>query len=840
MNIVQNVTAIFDTITANAGAGREITLPTNSVITSDASASDSDGSVASVAWTETSGPSTATIANTNTLTPTFSNFVVGPYVFRLTATDNLGHTISNEKCLVVKEANIPNVPGALWAMGDNSSGMLGLGYTSKQQSPPPHTTLCTIQSPARVGSDTWSSVSGGLSNGVGIKSDGTLWTWGTNIFGELGIDYPLDHYSPIQPLPGTTWKSVAAMGHFTTTAIKSDGTLWTWGWNHDWALGRSVSSTVDSSPGTIEYRTPTQVGVATNWDSISNGDTYSIALRTDGTLWAWGLNTYGQLGFGDTTTRNTPTQIGVATDWRSIAVSPYYSAAAIKTDGTLWTWGTNYFGTLGLGDLIEHSFPTQVLPGTTWRSVTMGIWSSAAIKSDGTLWTWGMNMFGELGIGAPIVTQDYRENLHPSPTQVFPGTTWTSVSAGNFSTMATKSDGTLWGWGNNYASQLGLGDTTNRYYPTQVGSRTDWGSVSSMDNSTLAITAYPCAAATVSNCDLPLTASSNSAGGSCSSGYVGACTYSCSNGTWSQTANSCMASLSVTATASSITLPTTAFTESYSLTNGTSANTTCRLLDYASTSLTAYSSCTGSMSYTPAPTAAGTYSYSVQAYKAGTGETKTSAFTLTVNPAPPCTTQTTTNCSLTGVASGNSSAGTCASGYSGSCTYSCSNSTWSKTTNSCVTVSSFTATATTIVKGNSTKLTWATDPATACTGTGFSTGNASSNSTGVTVTPSTTSTYQINCGAAMAQTIVTVLIPTVDSFTITPVRVKSGGTVTLKWSTTNVTSCSVTKNGVLMPWSGTNTSQTDTVNTKTTYTITCDSLAPKTITVNVGPGFSEF
>lgn len=286
MDVAKTVTAIFDTITANAGAGREITLPTNSVTISGASASDSDGSVASVSWTKTSGPSAATIANPNTLTPAFSNLVVGPYVFRLTATDNLGHTTSNEMCLVTKEAAIPNAPGALWAMGNNSNGMLGLGYTSTQQSTLPYAGLCNIQSPARVGADTWSSVSGGLANGVGIKSDGTLWTWGSNIFGELGIDYPLDHYSPIQPLPGTTWKSVSAMGHFTTTAIKSDGTLWTWGWNHDWALGRSVSTSVDSSPGTIAYRTPTQVGVATNWDSVSNGDTYSIGLRTDGTLWA--------------------------------------------------------------------------------------------------------------------------------------------------------------------------------------------------------------------------------------------------------------------------------------------------------------------------------------------------------------------------------------------------------------------------------------------------------------------------------------------------------------------------------------------------------------------------
>lgn len=484
MNIARNVTAIFDTIIANAGIGREINLPTNSVTISDASASDADGSVASVLWTQTSGPSTATITNSTTLTPTFSNLSVGSYVFRLTATDNLGRISSNEMNIVVKLASIALVPGELWAMGNNGNGNLGLGYTSSG-----------IKLPTRVGADTWKSVTGGYGNSAGIKSDDTLWTWGDYVYGELGIDYPFPHYSPIEPLPGTNWSSVSAMGQFSTFAIKSDGTLWSWGWNCFWALGRNVGLPyTDCSPNTVSYRTPTQVGTDTNWVSVQSGDTYSMALKSDGSLWAWGRidtmfgNCFGYVCYGDTPT---PTQLFPGTAWRSFAASPYPTGIGIKTDGTLWSWGGNVYGQLGVGDFIDRSSPAQILPGTTWSSVTMGIGFAAAIKSDNTLWTWGYNGYGELGLGITPSVLGYTFNRYPTPMQVLPGTTWSGVSAGNYFMMAVKSDSTLWGWGENYSGQLGVGDTTvqtPRYAPVQVGLRTDWGSVSAADSSALAIT----------------------------------------------------------------------------------------------------------------------------------------------------------------------------------------------------------------------------------------------------------------------------------------------------------------------------------------------------------------
>jgi alpha-tubulin suppressor-like RCC1 family protein len=159
-------------------------------------------------------------------------------------------------------------------------------------------------------------------------------------------------------------------------AVKTDGTLWAWGSGNSGGLG--LNDTADRS-------SPTQVGVLTDWAGVAAGIYHSLAVKTDGTLWAWGENHTGSLGLNDQgTDRSSPTQVGALTDWRSIAASvsvPSLGAQsfAIKTDGTLWSWGRNQ-ATLGHNDTTDRSSPTQVGALTTWVSVTNGGWSTLAIK----------------------------------------------------------------------------------------------------------------------------------------------------------------------------------------------------------------------------------------------------------------------------------------------------------------------------------------------------------------------------------------------------------------------------------------------------------------------------
>jgi len=187
----------------------------------------------------------------------------------------------------------------------------------------------------------------------------------------------------------------------------------------------------------------------TTWSKYFAGASKSIGgLKTDGTLWAWGDNPNGSLGLNDVTQRSSPTQIP-GTTWNIANFGD--DTAAVKTDGTLWMWGYNYHGGLGLNDTVYRSSPTQVGSDTTWSTNFSTINNAAtfAIKTDGTLWAWGDNGYGKLGINQPPGSQ------YSSPIQI-PGTTWANVvSSWNSNVKATKTDGTLWSWGYNYRGQLG-------------------------------------------------------------------------------------------------------------------------------------------------------------------------------------------------------------------------------------------------------------------------------------------------------------------------------------------------------------------------------------------------
>jgi alpha-tubulin suppressor-like RCC1 family protein len=256
---------------------------------------------------------------------------------------------------------------------------------------------------------------------------------------------------------GPTWTSTAG-GFSHTLAIKSDGTLWAWGKNSGGQLG----------DGTTTRRTsPVQVGSATTWTKVAAGENHSVGLRSNGTLWAWGSNFSGQLGDGTTTTRTSPVQIGTATTWTQVVAGSFHTVA-IRSDGTLWAWGSNADGQLGDGTTTHRTSPVQIGSATTWAKVAAGIGHTVALRTNGTVWAWGDNADGQLGDGTTTP--------RTTPVQIGSATNWVHVSAGESQTVALKSDGTLWAWGNNFYGQLGDGTTTNRTSPVQIGSATNWAS----------------------------------------------------------------------------------------------------------------------------------------------------------------------------------------------------------------------------------------------------------------------------------------------------------------------------------------------------------------------------
>jgi len=348
----------------------------------------------------------------------------------------------------------------LFGWGAAAQGQLGLGNTT------------VYSSPKQVGlSNAWSILSAGANSTISIQANGTLWAWGQNNNGQLGLGNRTYYSSPKQVGSLNNWYTVS-ISNTHTTAIKTDGTLWSWGQSQYGALGLG---------NTTRYSSPKQVGSLTSWLSIASGNYFTTAIKTDGTLWSWGWSNNGQLGLGNTTSYSSPKQVGALTTWSKIRTNggSSYTVLAIKTDGTLWAWGKNNGGQLGLGDITNRSSPVQVGALTNWLQVSSNE-VSFAVKTDGTLWSWGSNINGDLGLG--------NTTSYSSPKQVGSLTTWAQVaSGGGRNGYAIKTNGTLWAWGNGTSGQLGLGNQTYYSSPKQVGSLTSWSTIAPADNFIVAI-----------------------------------------------------------------------------------------------------------------------------------------------------------------------------------------------------------------------------------------------------------------------------------------------------------------------------------------------------------------
>ena len=343
----------------------------------------------------------------------------------------------------------------LWSWGYGGQGALG------------QNNLTYYSSPVQVGAlKNWSVVSAGSNYCLAIKTDGSLWAWGNGGSGRLGDGTAVDKSSPIQIGSLTNWASVSA-GNLHSLAVKTDGTLWAWGSNVQGELGDGTATGKSS---------PIQIGSLTNWSKVSAGrNSFSLAVKTNGTLWAWGYNIDGMLGDGTTTTRSSPVQIGSLTNWASVSACNAYSFG-IKTDGTLWAWGNNRQGQLGFGNTYYYSSPGQVGSLTNWRSISrdlQGYNTVIAVKTNNTAWSWGRNQYGQMGIGDTTT--------YSSPVQIGSLTNWSVVECDGASAIGLKTDGTIWTWGYNYYGQLGQSPDNlyniDRSSPVQVGALTTWQSV---------------------------------------------------------------------------------------------------------------------------------------------------------------------------------------------------------------------------------------------------------------------------------------------------------------------------------------------------------------------------
>lgn len=303
-------------------------------------------------------------------------------------------------------------------------------------------------------SQCWQNITKGLNHSIGLKSDGSMWSWGYNGYVQLGDGTNLSKNSPIQIGTATDWQAVSA-GQNYNVALKNNGTIWAWGTNSYGEIGNGTSNNFVYSP--------IQIGTATDWVKIVAGHTHTLGLKSNGTLWAWGQNGSGQLGDGTTVDKTTPVQIGTATDWL-IIVPGFTHSMAIKTNGTLWSWGSNGNGELGDETYTAKSSPVQVGTSTNWVTVSTGKYHSKAIKSDGTLWTWGSGIFGLHGDGTGNNNTGFNKT---SPIQIGTATNWTSVTAGYETCTALKADGSLWVWGNNNYGQVGDGTFVTRNIPIQ-------------------------------------------------------------------------------------------------------------------------------------------------------------------------------------------------------------------------------------------------------------------------------------------------------------------------------------------------------------------------------------
>ena len=365
------------------------------------------------------------------------------------------HTVLCNATLIAHYVEEP-ITGFVVTWGLNAWGQVGDGTTTRRMSPV-----------LPLGMVDFAQIAGGKCHSLARGIDGGLHTWGSNEYGQLGDGTYSDRSSPVEIVGLEDLVDVSA-GARHSLAAKSDGTVWAWGDNNSGQLGNGT---------TVASATPIQVPGLTGVTAVAAGAYHSVVLKSDGTVWAWGSNVWGQLG-DDRGGLTMDTYIGSLTPVQvelSESVSVLRIAAgachtlALATDGTVYAWGSNIWGQLGNGKTMDAWTPVAVSDLTDVAHVAAGAWHSLAVKDDGTLWTWGANWWGQLGDGT------YFSRSRPTSWEVMSDVV--HAAGGENHSLAVDSDGLVWAWGGNRHGQLGVGNTTDFPVPQLVVGPSDVESV---------------------------------------------------------------------------------------------------------------------------------------------------------------------------------------------------------------------------------------------------------------------------------------------------------------------------------------------------------------------------
>ncbi|MDQ0114055.1 RCC1 domain-containing protein [Paenibacillus harenae] len=284
------------------------------------------------------------------------------------------------------------------------------------------------------------TIAAGDRHSLALKSDGTVWAWGNNEYGVLGEDSYSIRLTPVQVQGLSSIVSIDASGQHNL-ALKSDGTVWAWGLNNAGQLGNGTTT-----DHLTYFHTPAQVRDLDSVTAVAAGDGLSLVLKSDGTVWQ---------------IQSTPVQVQGLDSVVSIAAGGGHSLA-VKSDGALWVWGYNYYGQLGDGSTTDRDTPIQLQGLSSVAAIAADEWHSLALKSDGTVWAWGCIPKGG-------DCYEYEPDIRTTPFQVQDLSSAVGIAEGFEHSLAVKSDGTVWAWGENRFGQLGDGSTTDsRYTPVKV------------------------------------------------------------------------------------------------------------------------------------------------------------------------------------------------------------------------------------------------------------------------------------------------------------------------------------------------------------------------------------
>jgi alpha-tubulin suppressor-like RCC1 family protein len=400
---------------------------------------DAAGGTGAYTWSATGLPSWLRLNSSSGLLSGTPPINAGDTTFTVNVTDGY-RSATRSYTLHVLPSHCSGGACTISVWGDNAVGELGNGTTTGSPTPLEVANLSGV-----------TAIAAGTQHSLALRTDGTVWEWGANFFNEPE-DPTLFSKTPVQ-VSGLSDVTAIAGGGLHSLALRADGTVWAWGFNDFGQLGNGT---------TTSSSTPVQVNGLAGVTAIAAGDLHSLALRTDGTVWAWGYNYAGQLGNGTTTHSSVPVQVSGLSDVTAIAAGSAQGdhSLALRTDGTVWAWGYNYAGQLGNGTTTNSPTPVQVSGLSDVTAIAAGFNHSLALRTDGTVRAWGNNFAGQLGNGTTTNS--------PTPVQANGLAGVTAIAGGGLFSLAVLTDGTVRAWGDNSQGALGDGTLTSTSTPVQV------------------------------------------------------------------------------------------------------------------------------------------------------------------------------------------------------------------------------------------------------------------------------------------------------------------------------------------------------------------------------------